>query len=283
MLLDLLDELGRNAFNTDPGFSCSPQPSEDDRRLGFRPNWCIMNPGERMREKTNSFLSSGSPVVLPEPAATVVLMRELGKRVKVLLVRRSSRLDFYGGAWVFPGGRIDPEDYPPHAPDDRFAAARRAAVRESAEETGLTVSEEELVLISRWITPEGLPKRFDAWFFAACAETDVVHVDGAEIREHRWFTADEAVSAQRAGEIELPPPTFVTLVRLSRYRNVDEALASLRSAVVETFLPRIRTVPGGACALYAGDAAYEGAAVETPGPRHRLWLVPSGWRYERTF
>ena len=31
--------------------------------------------------------------------------------LEVLLARRSSKLAFHGGAWVFPGGRIDPDDY----------------------------------------------------------------------------------------------------------------------------------------------------------------------------
>ena len=32
--------------------------------------------------------------------------------VETLMLRRNSKLAFAGGAWVFPGGRIDPEDYP---------------------------------------------------------------------------------------------------------------------------------------------------------------------------
>jgi len=209
-------------------------------------------------------------------------MRDRGERLEVLLVRRSSRLDFLGGAWVFPGGRIDPQDYPPDAATDHLAAARRAAVREAAEEAGLVVAEDKLVLLSRWIAPVELQKRFDAWFFAAPAAGEAVRVDGMEIHAHRWIQAEEAIAAQQAGEIELPPPTFVTLTHLSRYRSVDEALTTLRAATAETFTPRIRVTDEGACALYAGDASYDGADVESPGPRHRLWLLPSGWRYERT-
>ena len=220
--------------------------------------------------------------VLPQPAATVVLMRDCGERLEVLLVRRSSGLDFLGGAWVFPGGRIDPEDYLPDAPADRLAAARRAAVREAAEEAGVTIAEEQLVPLSRWIAPEGLPRRFDARFFVAPAAGETVCVDGIEIHEHRWMQAEEALAAHYAGEIMLPPPTFVTLIHLSRYRSVSHALSVLRNMTAETFNPRIRAIPGGACSLYAGDAAYEGGELESPGPRHRLWILASGWRYERT-
>ena len=46
------------------------------------------------------------------PAATVVLLRDTPDGVETLMLRRDTELAFAGGAWVFPGGRIDPEDYP---------------------------------------------------------------------------------------------------------------------------------------------------------------------------
>ena len=45
------------------------------------------------------------------PAATVVLLRDADDGPQVLMLRKNARIDF-GGMWVFPGGRIDPEDYP---------------------------------------------------------------------------------------------------------------------------------------------------------------------------
>ena len=71
---------------------------------------------------------------LPSPAATVVVMRAAGQELEVLLLRRSSQLAFYGGAWVFPGGRIDACDG--DGGDDELCA-RNAAVRELCEESGL--------------------------------------------------------------------------------------------------------------------------------------------------
>src|SRR3954447_23332833 len=72
------------------------------------------------------------------PAATVVLLRDGGSGLEVLLARRSSKLAFHGGAWVFPGGRIDPGDYG-DALDDLVRAARIGAVREAKEEAGVDV------------------------------------------------------------------------------------------------------------------------------------------------
>ena len=74
------------------------------------------------------------------PAATVVLLRDGVDGLETLMLRRNSKLAFAGGAWVFPGGRIDPEDYPGGAARPTtgavLAAARTAAAREAMEEAG---------------------------------------------------------------------------------------------------------------------------------------------------
>jgi 8-oxo-dGTP pyrophosphatase MutT (NUDIX family) len=215
------------------------------------------------------------------PAATVVLLRDAADGIELLLVRRSSRLAFHGGAWVFPGGRIDEEDFANAGGREPVAAARWAAVREAQEEAGVTIRAADLVLVSRWITPEGLPKRFDTWFFAAPAAGEEVRVDGEEIHEHRWMRPGDALAAQRRGEIELPPPTFVTITRLARHARATEALTDFARGPVETFEPRLFPVAGGAVTLYRGDAGYEDGELERLGPRHRLWILEDGWRYER--
>src|SRR4029077_17762611 len=113
------------------------------------------------------------------PAATVVLIRDGDRGLEVLLTRRSSKLAFHGGAWVFPGGRIDPDDYET-VRADVFAAARRAAAREAKEEAGLDVHAESLVHISNWTTPEISPKRFATWFFVGEVAGGEAVADGTE-------------------------------------------------------------------------------------------------------
>jgi 8-oxo-dGTP pyrophosphatase MutT (NUDIX family) len=214
------------------------------------------------------------------PAATVVLIRDRPGGCEVLLVRRNAQLAFHGGAWVFPGGRVDAADYA--GGDDVVAAARRAAVREAREEAGLELRVDDLMAISRWVTPVQLPKRFDTWFFAAEGTDAPVAVDGGEIHDHSWMPPVEALAAQRAGRIELPPPTFVTITAIAQYANVRAALAALRREPIEVFEPRLFPIEGGAVTLYAGDAGYADAELERPGPRHRLWIRNDGWRYERS-
>jgi 8-oxo-dGTP pyrophosphatase MutT (NUDIX family) len=220
--------------------------------------------------------------VTPHPSATVVLLRDGSSGLELLLLRRSSKLAFFGGAWVFPGGRIDHQDYADGAEDDLVAASRNAAVREIREEAGLSVDPAGLVLISHWTTPEGLPRRFSTWFYAVAAGEGRVEVDGGEIKSHRWVRPDAALAAQRAGEIELSPPTYVTTIAFSAYRAVDEALSRLREREPEIFLPRVQQVASGACSLYSGDAGYADEDLERPGARHRLWRLETGWHYERS-
>jgi 8-oxo-dGTP pyrophosphatase MutT (NUDIX family) len=80
------------------------------------------------------------------PAATLVIMRpsETGGPDEILMVKRATTMAFAAGAVVFPGGRIDPDDYlvaarHGFADKDPEGAARVAALRETLEETGLAV------------------------------------------------------------------------------------------------------------------------------------------------
>jgi 8-oxo-dGTP pyrophosphatase MutT (NUDIX family) len=214
----------------------------------------------------------------PAPAATVVLLRDAGHALEVLLLRRNSQLAFHGGAWVFPGGRIDAGD---SGADGEEGAARRAAAREAREEAGLRVDPARLVQISHWTTPEGLPKRFATWFFLGAADATQVRVDGGEIHAHAWLSPAAALAARRAGEIELPPPTFVTLSTLLGRTSVADALAAARGSRPLAFLPRVVRVEGGACSLYPADAGWEERDPSRAGPRNRLWMLESDWRYER--
>ena len=114
----------------------------------------------------------------PHPSGTVVVLRD-APGLELLLLQRSAR-DGQPGLWVFPGGKVDAGDQRSGA--DPADDARRAAVRETAEEAGLALEAETLAEISRWVTPEIAPRRFDTWFFAAIAPADAaVRVDGAEI------------------------------------------------------------------------------------------------------
>jgi 8-oxo-dGTP pyrophosphatase MutT (NUDIX family) len=232
---------------------------------------------------------SGEPDELAPaiPAATVVLLRDGDQGVETLMLRRNSKLEFAGGMWVWPGGRLDPDDYADHVDhvgdfDVLERAARRAAVREAAEESGLAVDLDTLVWFAHWTPPPIAPKRFATFFFAAPAPTGIVQIDGGEIHDHAWMTPAEAMRGRNALELELSPPTWITLEQLAPFATTVDALAALASRPPEWFATRFALVDGGTVALYHGDSGYDDQVTDRPGGRHRLWMLADGWRYERS-
>lgn len=175
----------------------------------------------------------------PRPAASVVLLRRGGKHadraLEVLLLKRTEKARFMPNVWVFPGGAVDGEDGEDEA---RFKAC---AVRELEEEAGIALPEdEELVLFSRWITPEVVSRRFDAWFFLALAPAHTPpRPDGVETTDAGWFEPAGALEAQAAGEIALAFPTIKQLEALLPFRSSDEAIEAHRGIAVEPILPKV--------------------------------------------
>ena len=227
-----------------------------------------------------------APLAPAIPAATVVLLRDAPDGLETLMLRRNSKLAFAGGAWVFPGGRIDPEDFPGGAAVDDddavLAAARNAAVREAMEEAALTVDVESMVWFAHWTPGPMAPRRFATWFFMAPAPEGNVVIDDGEIHEHIWIRPAEAMRRRDLGEIELIPPTWMTLLMLAESAGVDDALATARSHEPEIYVTQIARVAGGIASMWAGDAGYEDLDVDRPGPRNRLLMLEDGWRLERS-
>ncbi|HEX5656999.1 MAG TPA: NUDIX hydrolase [Polyangiales bacterium] len=225
-------------------------------------------------------------------AATVVVLRDSAQGPEVLLVQRANELAFHGGAWVFPGGRVDPEDFAAIGAtpsetlsvEEALEVSRHAAVREAREESGLTLDAASLVPFSHWTTPVGRSRRFATWFFAVVLGGDAIDVvvDGGEIRAHQWARARDALSACDAGSLVLPAPTFVTLSQLSKFASSAEWLTALASAELPVYLPKLHVRAEGEVTVYQGDVAYEGGELEQEGPRHRLNMLKSGWSYLRT-
>ena len=173
----------------------------------------------------------------PRPAASVVLLRRGGKHadraLEVLLLKRTGKARFMPNVWVFPGGAVDDGDGEDEA---RFKAC---AIRELEEEAGIALPEdEELVLFSRWITPEVVSRRFDAWFFLALAPSHTPpQVDGAEITEARWFEPAAALAAEEAGEMGLAFPTRTQLGWLAEHPTSTAVLAAYRGRSPDPLMP----------------------------------------------
>jgi 8-oxo-dGTP pyrophosphatase MutT (NUDIX family) len=91
---------------------------------------------------------------------------------------------------------------------------------------------------SRWITPAVEERRYDARFFAARLPSGQRTRDvGGEAAAVTWIAPGDALAAGRRREIELWPPTAVSLAELVACGDVDTALAGPRQV-----LPRIPEV-----------------------------------------
>lgn len=168
------------------------------------------------------------------------------------MLKRAEQAKFMPGVWVFPGGGVDPED------GTGEAGHRACAVRELEEEAGIALPpEEELVLFSRWITPEVVSRRFDAWFFLALAPAHTPpEPDGIETTEARWFEPRTALDAQHKDELALAFPTVQQLKALLPFGNATDAIEAFRGRRVEPILPKVIGTPEEHRVVLPGDPDY---------------------------
>jgi 8-oxo-dGTP pyrophosphatase MutT (NUDIX family) len=192
------------------------------------------------------------------------------------MVTRHGR-GFFGGLVVFPGGGVDEFD------EGHLARAvvegsnddqdhRAAALRELAEETGLLATDrglvesplvkgkalyeslssdglklagDSLVLVSRWITPESAPRRFDTRFYLLVAETaPEIRIDPNELVDHDWVTPREGLARYQDGEWPMFSPTVAHLRWLARHRTIEEAVNSATGADGRSVVAPIRAEDG---------------------------------------
>ncbi len=193
-------------------------------------------------------------MVVPRPAATVILLRGAEEGLQVLLVMRNPQARFMGGAWVFPGGAVD------RGEGRGDPALRAAALRELREEAGIELSSPQaLIPFSRWITPEEIKIRFDTWFYVAAAPTGTeARVDGQEVVAARWYEPRQALEAGEAGEITLVFPTIKHLEQLARFRAAADLIEYARRHEVISVKPRVLVSGEAARIVLPNEPGYEG-------------------------
>ena len=217
-----------------------------------------------------------------DPAATVIVLRSVSDRFEVLMVRRPDRGAF-GGLVVFPGGKLEPVDFSELASsvvisEQRDRAFRCAGLRELAEETGLLLTDDglrslpslhgeellesvrargmripadQLVLVSRWVTPEVSRRRFDTRFYLLGAtESPQVKLDHAELTGFDWVTPETALGRYKTGEWPMILPTISHLRWLSMRSSIDDAQASALGADGETVIAPRMTEDGTLVRIY---------------------------------
>jgi 8-oxo-dGTP pyrophosphatase MutT (NUDIX family) len=197
-------------------------------------------------------------------AASLILMRDRASGPpEILMIRRSAALVFAAGAYVFPGGRVDPADIEAAErcggePDDM--AARIAALRETQEETGIAeaAGAADLVPFARWLPPVESPRRFDTRFYLASARDDVAEpvADGIESSAAFWASAQCVLDDCAAGRGHAIFPTRRLLERLAQFGSFAEARDQAVRLPSRIIAPWIEQRHDGAWLCIPPDAGY---------------------------
>lgn len=202
----------------------------------------------------------------PSPAASLILMRDRRSGPPdILIVRRGAALVFAAGAYVFPGGRVDPADFAAAerqvgVADSAERAARIAAVRETQEETGIAAAAEvaDLVPFARWMPPVEAPRRFDTRFYLARARDDGAAplADGIESDAAFWASAQAVLDDCAAGRGRAIFPTRRLLERLAQFGSFAAACEQAMRLPDRIIAPWVEQRPDGAWLCIPPDAGY---------------------------
>ena len=125
--------------------------------------------------------------------------------------------------------------------------------------------------ISRWITPEPSPRRYDTYFFVASVDTETIPiVDGYEATEATWARPSELLDDWRNGSLTMISPTRSILQRLENYPLARDVME-----VAQNKNPRQRVRIGDEWSeqvYFPEDADYENPSlIDSLG---WVWLPP---------
>src|SRR5215471_16423160 len=130
-------------------------------------------------------------------------------------------------------------------------------------ENNIWLALDELVPYAHWITPEGMPKRFDTWFFLAAAPPDQLGAhDGRESTDSIWVSPREALEGGDSGRFKLPFPTTRNLIKLGKQGNVRGALDDATGKPIVTVMPVMTRLNGGRQLRIPREAGYDGELFE---------------------
>lgn len=130
-------------------------------------------------------------------------------------------------------------------------------------DNGMLLALDELVPYAHWITPEGMPKRFDTWFFLAAAPPEQLGAhDGKESTDSIWVSPREALEGGESGRFKLPFPTTRNLIKLGKQPSVKAALDDARGRNVVTVTPVMTRTETGRQLRIPLEAGYDGDVFE---------------------
>jgi 8-oxo-dGTP pyrophosphatase MutT (NUDIX family) len=191
----------------------------------------------------------------------VAAIRECFEEAGVLLARRA------GSEQIV---RFDGEQV-----ENRFNAARHRihdgslSLVDLCSAEGLLLLTDRIHLVDHWVTPVGERRRFDTRFFVALApEAQEPLHDDTETIASLWVRPVDAIQMWNDGELQMFPPTVVSLQFLEPFATAAAAIETAAAVgVPPVIVPRIVLEEGRIVGVRRpGDAGYE----TTPEPEFVL-------------
>jgi 8-oxo-dGTP pyrophosphatase MutT (NUDIX family) len=128
---------------------------------------------------------------------------------------------------------------------------------ELAQRERISFAADALHPLSRWITPESFPRRFDTHFFVALMPPHQTPLhDQRETTAGEWIAPGEALARYRSGNFPLVFATEKHLERLERFRSIEEMMAETALADLHPVMPRMVERDGEQIFLVPGDEGY---------------------------
>lgn len=195
--------------------------------------------------------------ITPRLAGACVLWRRKDSEMEVLVITRGKNLKFLPGQHAFPGGSVEQSDglsLTEQIVDKKINSALTAAIRETFEESGalpfalknkeevrklwkalnkreisfcelqkqwnLKLDVNNLYCSGPWITPPGLPQRFETYFFFIEWKSEYCELDqvrSEEVESKRWETPRNLLLQWHKGEISLSTPVAFILEHLKAF------------------------------------------------------------------
>ncbi len=122
---------------------------------------------------------------------------------------------------------------------------RKGSLVEMARAEHLVLAMNSLAYFAHWITPEGMPKRFDTHFFLASAPAQQEAIyDNLETSDGVWIRPTDAIERSKQGTFPMAFPTFHQLRDLSAFHTVQEAIQATATRYVPTHTPTLNRQDG---------------------------------------
>jgi hypothetical protein len=129
---------------------------------------------------------------------------------------------------------------------------------EAVQAAGLVLALDALTPFAHWVTPVGMPKRFDTWFYiAATPSAQIAAHDGRETTEAVWVDPGAAAADAHAGRRKIIFPTRLNLEMLAASGATSAAaIAAAQARAIVTVEPKVVSENGELVLTIPAEAGY---------------------------